>query len=586
MSAFVPEEVIDRITERADIVEIISEYLPLKKAGKNYKALCPFHQERTPSFMVSPQKQLFHCFGCGVGGSVFSFLMKWEKITFPEAIRNLGEKVGIPVSFSAEEERASGYKEELYRINELVAEIFQEELKRNASAKAYLKERGFDEKTVATFKIGFAPSSKEFLQACRNRDLSREKLQELGLLFTSDKGTRAYFRYRIIFPIFTSRGRVCGFGGRVIDDSMPKYLNSSESPTFDKGKTLYGLNFSKEAIRRENEAILVEGYTDLIYLHQVGIRNVVASLGTSLTPWQARTIKRHTDQTFIAYDQDKAGVAATLRGIDLLLEADLRIRVIPLPRGKDPADLVKKGMDLFLEKKAEATPYFDYRLKLETEKRPSLDLEDKIEIVKALFPTLGKNKDLVRIRGFIKKLSQRLPLDEESILTEFEKFKRGERRLFHTYLSLRKRDDREEMEKTLLQLMLDDEKMIGIVEKKRGSHLFRNPSYRLVAEKLIDSLKKGAAGSARLADQLEEENLSSLISSVSLSESCWKEDSKERVVRDYIRSLERNNSQRRIDELREKIKTRENKGEEKGEEKEVEKCLEELTSLKKQIISR
>jgi len=586
MSAFVPEEVIDRITERADIVEIISEYLPLKKAGKNYKALCPFHQERTPSFMVSPQKQLFHCFGCGVGGSVFSFLMKWEKITFPEAIRNLGEKVGIPVSFSAEEERASGYKEELYRINELVAEIFQEELKRNASAKAYLKERGFDEKTVATFKIGFAPSSKEFLQACRKRDLSREKLQELGLLFTSDKGTRAYFRYRIIFPIFTSRGRVCGFGGRVIDDSMPKYLNSSESPTFDKGKTLYGLNFSKEAIRRENEAILVEGYTDLIYLHQVGIRNVVASLGTSLTPWQARTIKRHTDQTFIAYDQDKAGVAATLRGIDLLLEADLGIRVIPLPRGKDPADLVKKGTDLFLEKKAEATPYFDYRLKLETEKRPSLDLEDKIEIVKALFPTLGKNKDLVRIRGFIKKLSQRLPLDEESILTEFEKFKRGERRLFHTYLSLRKRDDREEMEKTLLQLMLDDEKMIGIVEKKRGSHLFRNPSYRLVAEKLIDSLKKGAAGSARLADQLEEENLSSLISSVSLSEPCWKEDSKERVVRDYIRSLERNNSQRRIDDLREKIKTRENKGEEKGEEKEVEKCLEELTSLKKQIISR
>jgi len=583
MSAFVPEEVIDRITERADIVEIISEYLPLKKAGKNYKALCPFHQERTPSFMVSPQKQLFHCFGCGVGGSVFSFLMKWEKITFPEAIRNLGEKVGIPVSFSAEEERASGYKEELYRINELVAEIFQEELKRNTSAKAYLKERGFDEKTVATFKIGFAPSSKEFLQACRKRDLSREKLQEVGLLFTSDKGTRAYFRYRIIFPIFTSRGRICGFGGRVIDDSMPKYLNSSESPTFDKGKTLYGLNFSKEAIRRENEAILVEGYTDLIYLHQVGIRNVVASLGTSLTPWQARTIKRHTDQTFIAYDQDKAGVAATLRGIDLLLEADLRIRVIPLPRGKDPADLVKKGTDLFLEKKAEATPYFDYRLKLEMEKRPSLDLEDKIEIVKALFPTLGKNKDVVRIRGFIKKLSQRLDLDEESIVIEFEKFKRnGDRRLFRRHLSLGKRDARQEWEKTLLQLMMDDEEIIETVEKKRGSHLFRNPSYRLVAEKLMDLSKEGAVGSARLADQLEKENLSSLISSVSLSKFCWKEDSKERVAGDLIKSLERNNNQRRIDELREKIKT----GENKGEEKKVGKWLEELTSLKKQIISR
>ena len=582
MSGLVPEEVIDKISERADIVEIISEYLPLKKAGKNYKALCPFHQERTPSFMVSPEKQLFHCFGCGVGGNVFNFLMKWEKITFAEAIRNLGEKVGIPVRFSDEEERTSRYKEELYRINELVAEIFQEELKENERAQAYLKGRGFDEKTVATFKIGFAPSSKEFLRTCQKRELSREKLEELGLVLASNNGRHAYFRYRIIFPIFTSRGRICGFGGRVMDDSMPKYLNSSESPIFDKGKTLYGLNFSKEVVRRENEAILVEGYTDLIYLHQVGIRNVVASLGTSLTPWQARTIKRYSNQIFIAYDQDRAGVAATLRGIDLLLEADLRIKIIPLPRGKDPADLVKKGRDLFLEKKAEAIPYFDYRLKQEMEKRPSLDLEDKIEILNALFPTLSKNKNVVRIRDFIKKLSQRLDLDEESIGMEFEKFKRGGSKDLFRSLFLTRKDGRQEMEKTLLQLMLDDEEIIKMVEKEWDAHLFRNSSYRLIAEKLIDSLKEGAVSSAKLAGQLEEENLSSLISSVSLSKCSWKEDSKQNFVWDLIRSLEKNNTQRRIDKLREKIKT----GEDKGEEKKVERWLQELTRLKKQIISR
>ena len=582
MSGSVPEEVIDRIRERADIVEIISEYLPLKKVGKNYKALCPFHQERTPSFMVSPEKQLFHCFGCGVGGNVFSFLMKWEKITFPEAIRNLGEKVGIPVSFSAEEERTSDYKEELYRINKLVAEIFQEELKKNKRAQAYLKGRGFDQETVATFKIGFAPSSKEFLGLCQKRDLSREKLEKLGLLLAGGKEERAYFRYRIILPIFTSRGRICGFGARVIDDSMPKYLNSSESPIFDKGKNLYGLNFSKETIRRENEAILVEGYTDLICLHQVGIKNVVASLGTSLTPWQARTIRRYTNQIFIAYDHDRAGVAATLRGIDLLLEEDLRIKVIPLPRGKDPADLVKEGGDLFLRKKAEATPYFDYRLKQEMEKRPSLELEDKIEILNALFPTLGKNKNIVRIRDFIKKLSHELDLDEESIGIEFEKFKRdGNKNLFRS-ASLRKKDGREKMEKMLLQLMLDDEEIINIVEKKWDAHLFRNSSHRLIAEKLIDSLKEGKVASAKLAGQLEKENLSSLISSFSLSKSSWEEDSKQNLVRDLMGSLERNNIQRRINELRENIKA----GESKGEEKKVERCLQELTHLKKQIISR
>jgi DNA primase len=582
MSGSVPEEVIDNIRERADIVEIISEYLPLKKAGKNYKALCPFHQERTPSFMVSPEKQLFHCFGCGVGGNVFSFLMKWEKITFPEAIRNLGEKVGIPVSFSAEEKRTSGHKEELYSINKLVAEIFQEQLKKNRQAQAYLKERGFNEETVATFRIGFAPSSKEFLRNCQKRDLSREKLEELGLLLTRGKEERAYFRYRIILPIFTPRGRICGFGARVMDDSMPKYLNSSESPIFDKGKTLYGLNFSKEAVRRENEAILVEGYTDLIYLHQVGIKNVVASLGTSLTPWQARTIKRYTNQIFIAYDQDRAGVAATLRGIDLLLEEDLRIKVIPLPRGKDPADLVKESGELFLRNKAEAIPYFDYRLQLEMKKRPSLELEDKIEILNALFPTLGKNKNLVRIREFIKKLSHQLDLDEESIGMEFEKFQRkGNKDLFRSP-SLRKKDGREEMEKMLLQLMLDDEEIINMVEKKWDAHLFRNPPYHLIAEKLINSLKEGKVASAKLAGQLEEENLSSLISSFSLSKSYWKDDSKQNLVRDLIGSLERNNIQRRINELREKIKA----GEDKGEEKKVERWLQELTRLKKQIISR
>jgi len=301
MAGYISDEIINKISEQTDIVEVISEYLPLKKAGKNYKALCPFHEERTPSFIVSPEKQLFHCFGCGVGGNVFTFLMKWEKISFPEAVRMLGEKLGIPIS--VEEEKGEVSKEEFYQINESVANFFQGELRKNKVAQDYLKRRGFSEKTLDTWKVGYAPASRVFLSFCKKKGISLERLRDLGLLSLGKEDWYAYFRERIVFPIFTPQGRICGFGGRVLDSSSPKYLNSPQSPVFDKGRVLYGLNFSKEAIGKEKAVVLVEGYTDAITLYQGGIRNVVASLGTSLTVSQARLIKRYADEVFIAYDQ-------------------------------------------------------------------------------------------------------------------------------------------------------------------------------------------------------------------------------------------------------------------------------------------
>ena len=241
MAGFIPSNIIDRIVEESDIVEIIGSYISLKKSGKNYQALCPFHQERTPSFVVSPEKQLFHCFGCGVGGNVFTFLMKWEKVSFPEAVKIIGGKIGISVPTL---NKSGGYKEDLYRINALVADFFHQKLKENRFALNYLLKRGFKESIIDTFYLGYAPSSQDFLNFCYSKKIPQEKLKELGLISPSrDKdGYYAYFRSRIIFPVFTPAGKICGFGARVLDESLPKYLNSSQSPLFDKGENLFILN--------------------------------------------------------------------------------------------------------------------------------------------------------------------------------------------------------------------------------------------------------------------------------------------------------------------------------------------------------
>jgi len=581
MAAYISNEVIDKIIEQTDIIELISNYLPLKRAGKNYKALCPFHQERTPSFVVSPEKQLFHCFGCGVGGNVLSFLMKWEKISFPEAVKMLGDKLGISVYLSEREKEESMIKDDLYRTNEMVSTLFQEELRKNKFAQEYLVKRGFNKDIIKSFKLGYAPSSGNFLRLCKEKGISFKNLRELGLL---SEDNNFYFKGRLIFPIFTSTGKTCGFGGRVLDNSLPKYLNSTQSRIFKKGENLYGLNLSKEAIKEKKEVILVEGYTDVIALYQMGLKNVVASLGTSLTPSQSRLIKRYTNQVFIAYDEDAAGTAATLRGIDLLLEENLRIRVISMPRRMDPGNFLEKGGREEFEKiKRKALSYFDYRLNLEIDHRSSLEVEEKIDIINNLFPALQKIKDLIKVQELIKKLAFRLDLDESLLTREFKKFKERKRKIFPSspMFNIDAKGEKEKTEKLLLQLMLTERKVIDIVTEKGGLDNFANPSYRKIAQKIILlSEKEGILSPGKLINQLEEENLSSIVSSFYLTDPPFGVDDKEKIARDFIKSLQRSKKQKRITELIKRIE----ESEEKGEEEKVNEWSKELTKLKKQIL--
>jgi len=591
MAGFIASNIIDRIVEESDIVEIIGSYIPLKKSGRNYQALCPFHQERTPSFVVSPEKQLFHCFGCGVGGNVFTFLMKLEKASFPEAVKIVGEKIGISVPTL---NKSGGYKEDIYRINALAADFFYQKLKENRFALNYLLKRGFKQSIIDTFYLGYAPSSRDFLNFCYSKKISLGKLKDLGLILPSkivntspdsssqeEDGYYAYFRSRIIFPIFTSAEKICGFGARVLDDSLPKYLNSPQSPLFDKGENLYGLNLARQFIREEKEVILVEGYTDVISLYQEGIRNVIASLGTSLTRSQAKLLKRYTNKVYIAYDKDSAGESATLRGIDILLNVDLQIKVISFPGGADPADFIqKKGRDSFIKIKKESISYFDYRLNLEVNQKPSLEAQEKREIADSLFSTLEKVRNQIVKEELIKRLASKLNISEKSVIEEFQKF--VAKRSYYTRPAnpSPKKSEGKDMERYLLQIMLCGEEAVEVVKNEFSLDEFINPVYREIAQEIIKIVEKGRLSHARLINRIKEENLSSIVSSFTLSDFPLEGIDKRKVARDIISNLRRVSNQRKITNYPEKI----NESEKRGEEEKVRELLSKLSQLKRKTL--
>jgi len=352
MGTRIPEDKIQEIRERTDIVEIVSSYLPLKRSGHNHLGLCPFHGEKTPSFNVNAARQIFHCFGCGVGGNVFTFLMRMEGLSFPEAARRLGERVGVEISEEvlspAEEKRREEY-DRLARINEVACDYYHAILldaPEGAPARKYLRERGYDGETARRFRLGFAPDSWDGLARHLDRKgfdphLARE---ELGLTREGKTGRGDYdlFRKRILFPILDLRGRVVAFGGRVLDDTLPKYINSPESPLYRKSAVLYGLAQGREAMRQTGEVIVVEGYFDLLALDRAGFRNVVATCGTALTEDHGRLLKRYAERVVLLFDQDKAGRTATFRGMDILLPQGLSVVSAALDAGDDPDSFLRK----------------------------------------------------------------------------------------------------------------------------------------------------------------------------------------------------------------------------------------------------
>lgn len=411
------DEVIQKVKEQNDIVDVISDTVRLKKTGRNYLGVCPFHHEKTPSFTVSRDKQIYKCFGCGEAGNVISFVMKTRNLTFPESVKVLAERIGIDIEESNEKKAQKAKFEKMYNINVEAARYFYGNLRKNQNAYSYFKNRGIDDATMKRFGLGFALDGWHNLKNyLKTKGLKDEELLNLGLTVQSPKGTiYDRFRNRVIFPVFDYNGKVIGFGGRVLDDSKPKYLNSPETPLFKKGIHLYGLNFAiKNDMNRT--VIIVEGYMDCISLHQHGITNVVATLGTALTEYQAKLLKRYAEKIIISFDADIAGQNATLRGLEILKKEGFDIRVLQVPQGKDPDEYIKaNGKEAFLKLIENALPLIDYRLKKAEDGINFTNKEMIIKYVKDVANVLS-TLDSIERDVYVKLVSQKSGVSEDAIL--------------------------------------------------------------------------------------------------------------------------------------------------------------------------
>ncbi len=419
--------VIDEVKQKADITEVISQYTTLAKAGRTLKGLCPFHSEKHASFFVYPEQQSWHCFGaCGTGGDVFTFIMKKEGLSFGEALRLLAQRAGVTIPQRPIEEADKDKNERLYQANESAALYFHNLLlnsKAGERARGYAARRGFGATTITDFQLGYSLSSWDDLKLyLMERGYSEAELTQGGLVVATESGgSHDRFRNRLIFPIFDSRGRTIGFGARALDDSMPKYINSPETPVFNKSSVLYGLNLAREAIRRQELAVIVEGYMDVITAHQNGFGNVVASMGTSVTERQILAIKRLTRNLVFALDADAAGREATLRGVGYENTIGNEVRVIILPRGKDPDDVIKEDAKSWQRLLDEALPIIDYSFNLLISGLDLSTARDKSLAVERLLPIIAEIKDPVRQAHYVQKLARLVKVNERKLEMVMEK---------------------------------------------------------------------------------------------------------------------------------------------------------------------
>lgn len=498
---------LDELSARNDIVEIVSQYVQLKKSGANYFGLCPFHNEKTGSFSVSPDKQIFHCFGCGAGGGVITFIMKAEGLTFPDAVRYLAERAGMQIPEQGEAERkAARYRERLYALCRDAGRYYYDTLWRpeNRTAQQYFINRGLSRRTMNRFGLGYAPDSfHALIDAMTAKGYTREELMDAGLVSRSEKG-HIYdrFRNRVMFPIIDVRGHVIAFGGRVLDDSKPKYLNSPETPIFHKSRNLFALNLSKST--KNDYFILAEGYMDVIALHQAGFDSAVASLGTSLTEEQARIIARHTDRIVISYDADGAGQAAAQRAIDILKKCDLQVKVLRIPGAKDPDEFIKaRGADAFRNLIERSEDHNAFRIEqiaakydLEDDEARVLFLRDAARMLAGIESTIEREVYAGRAAKMAGVTAEAMNVEVRRELgIQRKRRKAAERREIRSPVGLAQPKDRSlaytdmksaKAEENVLRLLFSDQKLIAVAEKDLQPAWFSAPVLRKIYERVLE----------------------------------------------------------------------------------------------------
>ncbi|QCX32394.1 DNA primase [Caloramator sp. E03] len=562
----IPKDLIEKIIERNDIVDIVSEFVPLRKTGRSYMGVCPFHNDKGPSLSVSQEKQLFHCFGCGASGNVIGFVMRIKNLDYLDAISYLADRANVPLEFSEDDKntRENAVKEQIYRANVEAARFFFSNLKRSNKAITYLKSRNVESSIIFKFGIGYSIDSWNSLYIyLKSKGFSDEILLKAGLIVKSQKDYYDRFRNRIMFPVIDVKGRIIGFGGRVLDDSKPKYLNSPETPVFKKGTNLYGLNLVAKQGNVEN-LIIVEGYMDCITLHQYGINNAVASLGTALTMEQAKLLKRYSKDIYICYDADAAGKAATLRGLDILESVGCNVKIIEVPKGKDPDEFIKSfGVDEFKKVIENSLPVLQYRIEKAKDGKNLKDVNQKIVFINDVANILSEVENPIDVQVYAAKVFDETGIEVQSILEQVKKLKNNKinknnrnnmrnnivnGNVFNIEPAYRK------AERLILNLCIKDIELYGYISKKIIPKEFITDEYKKAAEYIYNKCEKGEKIDANeILIEFESDKGIGDVASIFI-EYEYSEDLYE-LADDLIKTIKKYNLENKIDEINEQIKS-------------------------------
>lgn len=559
-------EVIDEVVSRSDIVDIISGYIKLKKNGSSYVGLCPFHNEKSPSFSVSPGKQLYHCFGCGVGGNVITFVMEYENYTFLEAVKYLADKAGMQLpetSYSEEEKKNRDLKAKLLEINKIAATYYYHQLKAENGkiGLSYLQKRGLSDTTINRFGLGYAGQTGNALyQYLKSKGYDDALLKETGL-FTYERGIHDKFWNRVMFPIMDINNKVIGFGGRVMGDAKPKYLNSPETKLFDKSRNLYGLNAAR--ISRKSNMIICEGYMDVISLHQAGFTQAVASLGTALTPGQAALMKRYTDNVLITYDSDAAGVKAALRAIPILKEAGLTTKVINMQPYKDPDEFIKAlGAEAFQERIDKAENSFMYEIGVLEKEYDRTDPAESTKFEREAAAKLVTFREKLERENYMRAVCDRFHIElqgmrelvaslgsKEGILRRNDyPVAPGQQRAAAP--KKKKEDGVRQAEKILLTWMIEDAGIFEKVKEYISPQDFVNPLFKDVADKLYAQYESGSLNPAAIISTYDAEETHSEVAAMFSMEldNRLNHNEREKALNDTVFKVKNNSIQYQIDQ--------------------------------------
>ena len=553
---------VEQVRNSVSVVDFVSRYVPLKKSGREYGALCPFHSEKTPSFWVNEEKQIFKCFGCGVGGDVFAFVMQMESLSFPEAIRFVAESCAIPLPASGRvAQKEIDEKNRLFKLMKLAGRLFQEALKAEGGqqARQYLEARQIDSGTIQAFQMGYAPPGNVLLRRLLQEGYSRQDALACGLAKQNDRGeVYSNFRSRIMFPIRDLTGRVIAFGGRILGDGRPKYLNSPETKLYVKSRHLFGMDVARDEIRRLDQAILVEGYFDCVVPYQFGVKNVVASLGTSLTTGHVSLLARFSRNAIINYDPDLAGAKATMRSIDLLLEEGFQIRVMQLPGGQDPDTFVREnGVEAYRQKIEQAPQFFEYILEKQLQEvEDAFSPRGKREIVAQILPYLQKMADNVERAEWLNRVAVRLRVDEKLLWSELRKMPRRRGKPQASGAPDEERDPVEDSpielwEKVLLAAVLEPELCRLVLESAEGE-LFAGLETESVFRTVFELRRQGLEPSVhKLRSESANQQVRDLVERMAFGEVGLQVD--EDHVRGSIEKLRREQNRRRRIELKSRL---------------------------------